>query len=209
MIATRVLAIAVLGLCFVAGIVRSEEDPAAALTAQLKGLTQMTGQFVQDQYGPGSDELISVSKGSFSLLRPGYFAWDIQSPDSQLIIADLDYVWHFDRDLETVTRRPVDTGATASPLQVLGGDIETLRQNYSIASLPDGVFRLVPRDDQAGFKALTLSLPGGALQGMVVVDGLGQRLDIRFSELTTEAGLTPADFAFTPPEGVDLFYHEQ
>ena len=34
-------------------------------------------------------------------------------------------------------------------------------------------------------------------------------LFIEFSDLDSSSPLTPADFAFTPPPGVDLFYHDR
>ncbi|QFU75993.1 outer membrane lipoprotein chaperone LolA [Halioglobus maricola] len=206
---TRILAVAVLGLCFIAGIVRSEEDAAEALISQLQDVAQMSGSFSQQQFAPDADQPVSVTEGRFGLLRPGYFYWDIQSPDSQLIVADPVYVWHYDRDLETVTRRPADSGTTASPLQVLGGDVGALRENYRVDSSASDVYTLTPRSEEPGFQSLTLKLAAGQLEGMEVIDNLGQRLAISFSDVTRDAGLSVDDFQFTPPEGVDVFFHGQ
>ena len=56
---------------------------------------------------------------------------------------------------------------------------------------------------------MVLVLEDGQLAGIEIRDNLDQRLVIRFSTVESSPGLTPADFAFQPPEGVDLFYHDQ
>ena len=99
------------------------------LLAALAPIERLQGLFAQRQYGQDS-LLLAESSGSFKLLRPGYFAWEIRSPDQQLIIADPEFIWHFDRDLETVTRRPVNSESAMTPLQILGGDESALREKF-------------------------------------------------------------------------------
>lgn len=206
---SQLILIAGLLLCLVAGIARSDEAASARLIEQLQGIDQLAGKFEQRQYSADQDALVSTSTGRFRLLRPGYFSWEIQTPDSQLIIANPEHVWHHDRDLETVTRRPVDAEQSASPLQVLGGNMQALNENYEVEITAPGRYQLQPLLSDPGFKSLQLSIEDGMLAGMQVRDNLGQRLEITFSELDTSPGLTAAAFDFVPPEGADLFYHEQ
>ena len=49
----------------------------------------------------------------------------------------------------------------------------------------------------------------GQLAGMEIRDNLDQLLIITFSDVDSSPGLKPSDFAFEPPEGADLFYHDQ
>ena len=51
-----------------------------ALLLALEDMHQLQGHFVQQQYA-GDDALLVESSGRFRLLRPGYFAWEIQSPE--------------------------------------------------------------------------------------------------------------------------------
>lgn len=183
-------------------------DAADRLIEALSGMQQLVGQFHQRQYAQ-NDVLVMESRGNFRLLRPGYFSWEIESPGSQLIIADPTAVWHYDRDLETVTRRPVNTGAGMSPLQVLGGDESALREGYEVTDQGEGVFTLVPVAGDPGFRSLTVRLRAFLIEGMEIIDNLNQRVLIDFSDLDVETGLTREDFAFRPPEGVDTFYYDQ
>jgi len=203
-------------LCFalfytlVASILPARADDTDQLLDRLSTLETLQGAFTQRQYPEGSDQPATTS-GHFKLLRPGYFAWEIEFPDSQLILATPEYLWHHDRDLETVTRRPVASSAM-SPLQVLGGDEAALREGYRVEALEGadaGDFRLTPTASEAGFRSLVVHFEGTDIAGLGIVDNLGQRVAVDFSDVRRNAPLAPQDFGFAPPAGADLFYYDQ
>ncbi len=183
-------------------------EPADALIARLQQFDRLQGRFEQRQFD-ANDRLLAQSGGTFKLLRPGYFAWDINRPDSQLIIADPSYIWHLDRDLETVTRRPVAGNRQASPLQVLGGDAAALREQFEVKQEGPERFVLTPRGDNPDFRRLTVRLSADGIESMEIRDRLDQRIEITLAELDHETELTAVDFAFTPPPQADLFYYDE
>ncbi len=178
------------------------------LIQALSGVTHLQGNFTQRQYAPDG-EILQTSSGHFRLLRPGYFSWNIQQPDKQLIIADPHYIWHQDLDLETVTRRPVSSGGEMTPLQILGGDEAVLRNSFKVVNKGGGEFTLTPLSDTVGFKELTLRLAQPLISGMDILDKLDQRVVIEFTDMDSETRLSSADFDFIPPPGADLFYYDQ
>lgn len=184
------------------------------LLAALAPVKRLQGSFTQQQYGQDK-LLLTESSGRFRLLRPGYFSWEIQSPDQQLIIAGPEYLWHFDRDLETVTRRPVTTNADMTPLQILGGDESALREKFHVERKAEregegkDTFVLTPSSPGVGFKQLTLFLDGAQITGMEIRDNLDQDVVIKFTDLDSTSELSSADFAFTPPPEADLFYYDE
>ncbi|MBN7797547.1 LolA family protein [Parahaliea mediterranea] len=197
-------------LCALVSALPARADDAGLLLDRLSTLETLQGAFIQRQYPEGSDQALTT-RGHFKLLRPGYFAWEIESPDSQLILATPEYLWHHDRDLETVTRRPVASGAM-SPLQVLGGDESALREGYRVEALEgedEGDFRLTPAAAEAGFRSLVVRFEGVDIKGLGIVDNLGQRVEVGFAEVRRNAPLAPRDFGFSPPAGADLFYYDQ
>jgi outer membrane lipoprotein carrier protein len=124
------------------------------------------------------------------------------------VLADPEFLWHHDRDLETVTRRPV-TGEQMAPLQVLGGDEQLLRERFQVSSDGDDHFTLVPAAGDPGFRELTLVFTDGQLSSMEIVDRLKQRVSVQFSDLDTTSALAPEDFAFQPPPEADLFFYDE
>ncbi len=185
----------------------SAGDALDELLVALEPFARLSGAFTQEQYDDRGTSL-GRSSGTFRLLRPDYFAWDIAAPDSQLVIAGPQFLWHHDRDLATVTRRRLDSSASITPLEILAADREAIARRLTV-SREEGGFLLepVPGED-VGFSRLRLRFTGDLVSGMEVLDNLGQRLVIEFSSLDLAPDLTEADFAFVPPPGADLFYHD-
>ncbi len=205
----RILLVVGLGLCLAVGALKSEEISAFDdLWSRLAKLEHLQGRFEQTQYDQ-SGTAVTQSSGTFKLLRPDFFAWEIYAPDSQLIIANPEFLWHHDRDLETVTRRPITDNIEFSPLQVLGGRADVLQQRFTISRPGEGQFLLVPKQEGAGFQQLVLIFSGEELQAMEITDNLDQNVNIALLNLDSTASLTESDFAFSPPPGADLFYYEQ
>ena len=184
------------------------EDATDQLLEALSGMQQLSGRFRQRQYADDG-QVVMESLGRFRLLRPGYFSWEVESPGSQLIIADPEGVWHYDRDLETASRRRTSGDEGMSPLQVLGGDEAALRAGYRVTREGDEVFTLVPEGGNPGFRQLQVTLRAYLIESMEIIDNLNQRVSIEFGELSVDEGLTPADFDFQPPEGADVFYYDE
>ncbi len=187
------------------------EDTAATdqLLARLKPIGYMQGEFSQRQYGDGG-AVLAESSGSFKLLRPFFFSWNIRSPDQQLIVANAEYLWHYDIDLQTATRRPVVGNVEASPLQILGGDESALREQYAVTQDSEDTFTLIPSGQAHGFRKLSVTFAADAIKQMDIIDKLGQRVVVDFSGVDTRTRLTSSDFEFTPPsEDVDTFYYDE
>ena len=198
-----------LGLCLVAGIARSDEADTEQLIALLAPIQQLQGQFSQTQYADAAEQPTANSSGQFKLLKPHYVSWEITSPDKQLIIADGEHLWHFDKDLETVTRRPLAGQQDLSPLLIIAGNTQQLRDQVLVSNSGQGRYTLAPLSDEMAFKSLTLVFVDKQISALEVVDKLNQRLFVELQQVDSQSTLTPGDFAFEPPEGADLFYHDQ
>lgn len=186
----------------------ADERPTDELASLLEALTTLQGKFAQRQYDE-SGALLVESSGQFKLLRPGYFYWEIQAPDSQLVVADPKYVWHHDRDLETATRRPANDSEDMAPLQILNADGAFLRASFDIESPLTESYTLTPRTSSFGFDRVTLVFSQGHIQSMEIADKLGQRVFVEFHSVIENPALGVEDFAFTPPPSADIFHYDQ
>ena len=184
-----------------------ESSPVDAFIAELAAVDALEGNFQQQLYDP-EGEMLMESSGLFSLLRPGFFSWEIMSPDDQLIIANPEFVWHYDRDLETVTRRPANAGEHMAPLQILGGDDTALREHFQVEG-GRGEYILTPINSDAGFQKLRITLGENGPTAMEIDDNLQQKVVIRFSNTARPEALTAADFSFSPPPEADAFYYDE
>ncbi|QSA97457.1 outer membrane lipoprotein chaperone LolA [Methylococcus sp. EFPC2] len=148
------------------------------------------------------------SSGVFYLQRPGKFRWDYRTPYKQEIVASGGKVWFYDVDLEQVTAKKLNQAIGSTPALLLTGEV-ALEKNFVIDSqgLEDGLYwlKLVPKDEDSGFKYVLIGLNGDNLAGMELSDNFGQLTRIYFSNVQTGARLEPGLFEFVPPKGVDVF----
>ena len=84
------------------------------------GKEAASGQFIQELYDE-EGELLERSSGRYAILRPGFFRWEIDYPDRQLLLVSGDLFWHYDIDLATATRRKTGDDQSFAPLALLGG----------------------------------------------------------------------------------------
>lgn len=188
----------------------SSAPPASARVSELWDLLaaqeQAQGTFEQSLFSE-TGELTEQSRGRYAVLRPGYFLWEIEAPDRQRLVVANDVLWHYDIDLATATRRDRKTGADEqfTALELLGGDRAFLQARFSVEPLGGQRFRLVPRFPQAGFASVDMVWDNAALVAMDIRDRSGQLIQLKLAPDPQAAGLSPGDFVFEPPAGVDVY----
>jgi outer membrane lipoprotein carrier protein len=194
-------------LCAVLVILLGNHAQADGLETRLAALDSVSGSFRQ-QLVSSTGDVLEESRGTLKLLRPGYLAWHIQTPEEQLLIAAGGSLWHYDVELETVTRRHLAADTPGSPLAILGGDAATLEQHYRIEKTGDQTWHLFPRIEGADFTRVELTFAESLPTRMVIRDALERATVIDFESLQSDTDLGPADFEFVPPPGVDFYEHE-
>ncbi len=194
------------GLSFVLVSTAALAAPDATLkrfSDQLRGLEGSFEQTVFDHRGGQREQ----SQGRIALSLPRLFRWEYQQPFPQLIVADGDHVWIFDPDLEQVTVRKQALEEQSSPLAVLIDPAELERQfKTADGGSSDGLdwVLLTPRADDSAFSEARLGFKGVDLARMVLVDTLGQRTEVAFSDWTRNPEFESDTFRFVPPAGVDV-----
>lgn len=173
-----------------------------------RGLQGLDGQFSQ-QVTDARGRVKERSTGRVAVAAPRQFRWEYKTPHSQLIIADGKQVWAYEPDLEQVTVRAQGDEERNSPLAALINPA-LLAQQYDLSE--EGAPReglqwlsLSPkagRDAEFDFAALGFNAEG--LARMEILDSMGQRTVIQFSNWKRNPALPATTFRFTPPAGVDV-----
>jgi len=214
----RRVAVALLGCLPLVPAVCAAATPGAASTiptgtaldAYLAGLTTWQGAFTQtvvDSRG----KRVGTGRGRLTIVRPGRFRWE-SAPDGaddavQLLIADGRNLWFFDRDLDQATVKPQQEALPQSPAMLLAGGAD-LRAAFKVAGAGkrDGLdwASAQPLDTQSDFREARFGFRAGELQQLVVVDKLGQRSTLVFTDVRRNAPVDASQVAFTLPKGADL-----
>lgn len=182
------------------------DDGLDELTRFIAELDTFEADFEQSLYGTDPEPLES-SVGSVRLKRPGRFVWTYTEPETQIIIADGERIWMYDKDLEQVTVNRIDDRIAGSPLELLmnAGDLE---ESFDLRSLgeAEGIrwVELSPREPSSDFEMVFIGLDDSGLAAMELRDNFGQATQIRFSNFKSGIELDDSLFVFDAPDGVDI-----
>ena len=170
-------------------------DTAAADVLEVFSERQgMSGQFMQRIVTP-EGELLETSEGRFSLLRPHFMRWQIESPDRQLLIVKEGALTQIDWDLEVISSR-VMTPENRSALDWLMAPTDELQRTFDITS-SFGQSILTPREPMSAFERLEIEFEAASLRWeLSLTDSAGQILKV---SLTEEPDLMPIPSDFTAP----------
>lgn len=197
------------GLCvLLGGVLLSAQALAETEVERYFGeLTTLKAEFAQTVYDEQGRSL-ERSSGTMYMQRPLRFRWDYRTPHQQLIVADGERLWLYDKGLEQVTVQPLDDTLGATPLALLSGE-RPLGDVFGIRSLPSSGplqwYRLSPLDaDATEVSVLRLAFSEGELQVLEIEDVFQRRTRLALVDVERDALLDDAVFRFEPPPGVDV-----
>lgn len=169
------------------------------------------GEFTQRQIKNTNGEAAKPSQqssGTFLFARPGKFIWTYVKPYEQVLQADGDKLYIFDKDLNQVTTKRLGDALGSSPAAILFGSND-LEKNFTLseAGTRDGMewLKAVPKAKDTSFEQITIGLRDGLPQSMELKDSFGQTSVLTFSKFEKNPALTATSFKFVMPKGADVF----
>lgn len=189
------------------GIVSQEEGAVRALEnilAQTRTLSAEVDQLFLDQDGRELQE----TRALLLMEKPAKFRWEVTQPYEELMVTDGTTIWRYEPDLDQVTIQPFDDNVDRTPVMLLNGDADTIREAYDVSSTNMGGdlvrFILIPRNPDRLFERLSVTFKGSVLDEMQFEDSLGQQTSMTFHEVNRNVPLDQGMFSFVPPPGIDV-----
>jgi outer membrane lipoprotein carrier protein len=148
-----------------------------------------------------------TSSGTFMFARPGKFIWSYEKPYEQVLQADGDKLYVYDKDLNQVTVRKLGGALGASPAAILFGSND-LEKNFTLhdAGVKQGIdwLELIPKARDTQFERVGIGFRDGNLEAMELHDVFGNVTLLTFSNIQKNPALKPGAFKFTVPKGADV-----
>jgi outer membrane lipoprotein carrier protein len=196
-----------LALSFVCAPLQADPQSLQRLQDKLQGMHAFQASFTQTVID-GGGSMLQSTLGDIAVKRPGLLHWQTAAPFEQLLVSDGIKLWSYDADLEQVTVQAVAQYLSQGPALLLSGDVDNLAASYEIndAQRSDNIwqFQLVPKAPDSLFEQISLTFADNTLLQMDLLDSLGQRSSLAFSEIKINPLLDDAMFTFVPPQGVDI-----
>lgn len=172
------------------------------------GTKSARGDFTQTQLRKTTaGKAAPPSTGTFVFARPGKFIWTYQKPYEQVLQADGDTLYLYDKDLNQVTTRKLGNALGSSPAAILFGSND-LEKNFSLAEAGtrDGLEWLsaTPKTKDTTFEQIGIGLKDGVPQAMELKDNFGQTTLLKFTSFQRNPSLGAQTFRFEVPKGAEV-----
>lgn len=148
-----------------------------------------------------------TSVGKIYLSRPGKFRWEYETPIPQEIISDGKKVWVFDKDLEQVTVKSINSALGSSPAAILMSSRAVAKDFQILERKPRESLKWVelkPKKATKDFNRILVGLDDRGVRGMDLYDQFGRITMIRFQQSKVNPRISQKLFNFKPPAGVDV-----
>jgi outer membrane lipoprotein carrier protein len=181
--------------------------PTSDLVAIFNHVTSIQGSFTQTVYDKQNTAL-STSQGTYIIERPDKFRWDTKTPMEQLSVGNGQQVWTYQPDLEQVTINPMSKQVGQTPLAILSGSVGALKNYFTITEIDSHTFLLAANDPNAPFSKITLIFKQEMINKMILMDDLGQKTTLVFSDVKNNVAFPASTFNFSPPAGTDIITNQ-
>jgi outer membrane lipoprotein carrier protein len=178
-----------------------------ASTKSAKG--EFTQRLVkQDEKNKGVAKISNASTGTFMFARPGKFIWTYQKPYEQLLQADGEKLYIYDKDLNQVTIKKLGNALGSSPAAILFGSND-LEKNFTLKDVgtKDGLewLQATPKTKDTNFDQIGIGLKDGVPHAMELRDSFGQVSLLSFDKFEKNPPMSAEQFKFVVPKGADVF----
>lgn len=171
----------------------------------LSSTRSASGSFTQQVLRDG--RVVESSRGRFAFERPGRFRWEVTEPFEQLLVADGESLYFYDKDLEQVTVRALRDALASTPAAILFGSSE-VGDGFTLRTLPerDGLswVEALPRSAETGYQRIEFGFRNGLPVVMQVQDAFGRTVRFDFEDVVRDPELADDAFRFEPPPGTDV-----
>lgn len=175
----------------------------------VSGTKSARGEFTQTQVRgkATTGKAAPASSGTFVFARPGKFVWTYQKPYEQLLQADGETLYIYDKDLNQVTTRKLGNALGSSPAAILFGSND-LEKNFTLseAGARDGLewLNATPKTKDTTFEQIAIGLKDGVPQAMELKDNFGQTTVLKFTSFQRNPSLGAQQFKFDVPKGAEV-----
>ncbi|MDN4052140.1 outer membrane lipoprotein chaperone LolA [Massilia sp. YIM B02763] len=175
----------------------------------VSGTKSARGEFTQTQVRSKATtgKAAPASSGTFVFARPGKFVWTYQKPYEQLLQADGETLYIYDKDLNQVTTRKLGNALGSSPAAILFGSND-LEKNFTLseAGARDGLewLNATPKTKDTTFEQIAIGLKDGVPQAMELKDNFGQTTVLKFTSFQRNPSLGAQQFKFDVPKGAEV-----
>lgn len=185
----------------------------------IKNIKTAQGEFVQTQINEpvAGKSLPDVhSRGHFTFSRPSQFIWAYTQPYEQLLQTDGKTFFIYDKDLNQLNQKPLNTALNDSPAAILFGQ-ENLQDQYELKPSTfnqlneemkvlgvTSFVTLKPKANDTQFQSIQIGFKNDDLVMMKLFDMFNNITLLYFVNVKKNIEIKPQAFQFIAPPGIEI-----
>lgn len=180
-----------------------------AVQKRYESTHSLKARFEQRSYLKIMDQ-VQEARGEVLIQKPGKMKWTYQAPDPQVLVSNGDTLWLFLPEDNQATKMKIQSVyASNTPALFLAGRgklTEAFNVGQVIEQESTYEITLFPREAEQNVERLVLVVDKKNYQivGSSVYDKLGNRTEMRFTDIQVNPPLDAEEFVFHPPSGVEV-----
>jgi outer membrane lipoprotein carrier protein len=177
-------------------------NEASALKEKLSAFDQVNATFVQVV---SSDEgkVLNESTGEMTILRPGKFHWQIETPEEELIVSDGETIWYYSPFIEQVTLINFADAINDTPFALIAGASDEQWQHYIVKQ--QGNQFTVTNSQEVQHTTFIFDFDNNNnISKFVVIEEQGQRSVFELTHKNNSSSVDESLFNFEIPTGVEV-----
>lgn len=157
--------------------------------------------------------VLEESEIQMLLKKPDGFYWETVTPFPELIVTDGSTLWNYQPDLEQVVIEAWDSSRSELAAQLLSGNIESLDDEYTIASVTSSEsehqeFELTPRAADNVYQLISINFMLDELESIYLNSKNGQQTVWRFENVIRNRMIADSQFQFIPPDHIEIIEND-
>ena len=200
---------AVVGGLMLAGMNAAQASAIEQFKAFVVNTKTAKGEFVQVQMKTtnGVSKIGKTASGIFKFARPGKFIWTYIKPYDQVLQADGDKLYLYDKDLNQVTIKSLGNAIASSPAAILFGSVD-LDKNFVMKDIgvKEGIewLQATPKTKDSQFDTIGIGMKDGVPVGMELRDSFGQLSLVTLKNFEKNPSFGADQFKFVVPQGAEV-----
>ena len=184
-----------------------EQQALDAVQQKYENILTFEADFTQRSYVKMMDKA-HKTKGKVQIKKPGKMKWVYGLPDTQVLISNGKILWHYVSEENQVTKVPIESIYSANtPALFLAGQ-EKLTHIFNIENVNINPLSITlsPKEEDQALKRLQLFADKKNFQitGSTVYDKLGNKTEIRFSNIKINIDIPERTFQFQAPPNTEI-----
>ena len=184
-----------------------EQQALDAVQQKYENIITFEANFTQRSYVKMMNKT-HETKGKVQIKKPGKMKWVYGLPDTQVLISNGKILWHYVSDENQVVKVPIENiYSSNTPALFLAGQ-EKLTQIFNIENINTNPLSITlsPKQEDQALKRLQLFADKKNFQitGSTVYDKLGNKTEIRFSNIKTNIDIPKRTFQFQAPPNTEV-----